>query len=148
MKLTIVTMNEDNCKTAAKIAADNLKEAWSEDTYRSQLANPNDHTFIAYCGGEPAGFLSVWYVLDEIEINNIAVYPKFRRQGIAESLFAAMREALPHAERTVLEVRSSNKAAIALYQKLGFAPVGVRKNFYKDPVEDAVIFVLDNEQKK
>ena len=134
-------MNESNVSSVAQIASENLSEAWSLETYRSQLSNPNDFTFLACFDGEPAGFISVWYVLDEAEINNVAVSAKFRRKGIATALFAAAEKALPDAQRWVLEVRESNEKAISLYKKLGCENAGMRKNFYSKPVENGIIMI-------
>lgn len=139
--IKIVPMTEENFVTAARLAAENLAEAWSEQTYFQQLSNPNDRTYIAYADGEPAGFLSVWYVLGELEINNIAVDKAFRRKGVAKALIGRMEEDLPEAVTCVLEVRESNTPARCLYESLGFEQVGVRKNFYSKPAENAVIMV-------
>lgn len=134
-------MTEENYRTVAALAKENLSEAWSEETYHNQLSNPNDLTLLACFDGEPAGFISVWCIMGEAEINNIAVSEKFRRKGIAKELFAAAERALPDAERWVLEVRESNANAISLYRKLGFEKAGIRKNFYCSPTENAIIMV-------
>lgn len=139
--IRIVPMTADNYTDAAAIAKENLREGWSEETYLAQISNPNDRTYIAYSGNIPCGFLSAWYVLGEIEINNIAVNKDYRRQGIAKALFDRLFSEHPEAERTVLEVRASNTSAIALYSSLGFKDAGRRKRFYQDPEEDAVIMV-------
>lgn len=140
--LRIVRMSAENYKDAAAVASENLKEGWSEQTYFAQLSNPRDATYIAYYDGEVCGFLSSWYVLGEIEINNIAVNEKFRRRGVAKAMFKALFAEHPNAERVVLEVRESNAAAIALYTSLGFEFAGRRKRFYTAPDEDALILVL------
>ena len=143
MTLTIAAMDRENYKDAAFIGRENLREAWSEEVCLTQVDNPNDHTLIAYADGKPAGFLSVWEVAGEMEINNIAVMEGFRRKGIALELFREMFRRLPHAERAVLEVRASNMAAMGLYSQLGFSKAGLRKRFYTDPEEDAVIMVKE-----
>ena len=139
--ITIEKMSEDNYKKIALLAKENLAEAWSESTFFAQLSNPNDCTFIAYCGGEPAGFISVWCIMDEAEINNIAVNEKFRRKGIAKALLTQAEKALLNAQRWVLEVRESNENAISLYKKSGFENAGMRKNFYSNPTENGIIMV-------
>ena len=141
--LSIVPMTPENTAEAAALAAACLKEAWSEETCRAQLDNPNDHTLVAYADGRAAGFLSCWCIAGEAEINNICVLPEYRRQGIARAMFAAIFDELKDAERWVLEVRASNTAAAALYESLGFIKAGVRKNFYDDPIEDAVIMTIE-----
>lgn len=137
--LKIVPMTEDNVTEAAALSATCLKEAWSEEVCRAQLNNRNDRTLLAYAEGKAAGFLSCWYIAGEAEINNICVLPEFRRQGIARAMFDEIFKVLSEAESWVLEVRESNSAAIALYESLGFEKAGVRRNFYDDPCENAVI---------
>ncbi len=90
---------------------------------------------------EIVGYMGMWVIVDEAHITNIAVHPKARRQKIAElavrqmMLLAKERGAI----RMTLEVRKSNTAAIALYEKLGFVSSGLRKDYYIEPREDAII---------
>ena len=88
-----------------------------------------------------AGFVGLWYVLDEAHVVIIGNRPGDRRKGIGELLLiAALEAATKHGSRVVtLEVRGSNNAARALYHKYGFREVGVRKRYYADNNEDAVI---------
>ena len=90
---------------------------------------------------EAAGFISVWCVCGEAEINNIGVLEKFRRMGIAKALFDSAYNAAK-AEKWYLEVRESNLGAISFYEKQGFERVGMRKNFYTAPTENAVLMAL------
>ena len=87
-------------------------------------------------------------VLDEGQITNIAVSPEHRRRGFGEAVTRALLDYA--AERGIvsvsLEVRESNAAAIALYEKLGFERRGVRKGFYRAPTEAAIVMVWDNER--
>ena len=80
-------------------------------------------------------------VIDESDVMNLAVHPDYRRQGIAEKLMEALEKGLRERESKslTLEVRASNVSAIALYEKLGFQQVGLRKNYYRNPKEDALI---------
>jgi ribosomal-protein-alanine N-acetyltransferase len=83
------------------------------------------------------GYLFVTQVMDTADIGNIAVSPEFRRQGIASLL---LDTALNGMDADVfLEVRHSNTPAIALYEKYGFQPIGIRKNYYDNPREDAIL---------
>lgn len=142
-ELRIVPMDETNYTDAARLARENLREGWSEKTYEEQLKNPSDRTYIAYFGEQACGFLSAWYVLDEIEINNVAVEKDFRRLGIGRKLFERLFEDLPEAERTVLEVRESNAAAIGLYKSLGFVQAGIRKGLYSHPDENGLVMIRE-----
>lgn len=85
--VTIVPLSEENVQLFSQTAAKILPEAWSFETYKKQLSNPDDISFLALCNGEAAGFISVWCVCGEAEINNIGVLEKFRRMGIAKALF-------------------------------------------------------------
>lgn len=93
------------------------------------------------------GFLIAWHVADEVELLDLATEPSQRRRGVASALLSALSEsARCLASRAVfLEVRSSNQAARALYEKRGFRVVQERKNYYRDPVENAVCMRLDLE---
>lgn len=139
MPLEIIKINEENYKEVAALALENLAEAWSEQIFFEQLSNPNDYCFCAYYDGKIAGFLDVWNVLGEVDINNIAVSEDFRRKGIAFALINEMEKHFSSALSCTLEVRESNQKAILLYRKCGFKEVGRRKNFYTAPTEAAII---------
>ncbi len=132
-------MNESNYKEAARIEAECFSQPWSEKTFFEELSNPNAHTYLALVDGAAAGFLSVWEVCGEVSINNIAVLEKYRRSGVARELMEQMLDELKDAQSVTLEVRKSNEAAIALYKSFGFENVGVRKSFYSQPTEDALL---------
>jgi [ribosomal protein S18]-alanine N-acetyltransferase len=92
-----------------------------------------------------AGYIMVWKIRDDVQINNVAVHPDFRRTGVAEGM---LREVLDWARAAggafvSLEVRISNAGARALYEKLGFRLLAVRKDYYTQPVEDALVLGLD-----
>jgi ribosomal-protein-alanine N-acetyltransferase len=90
-------------------------------------------------GGSPAGFIEYITAADELQITDIYVRPEYRRQGLAAQALGelfAENKTLAHA---YLEVRASNTAAQNLYVKLGFAKTGLRKNYYSNPAEDAVL---------
>ena len=108
-------------------------------------AASSDSAWIAEASGQKVAFLVGRSVADEFEILNLAVASAHRRRGIALRL---MKEALRHAQKTgarraYLEVRDSNKAAIALYSRFGFTECGRRPRYYQYPMEDAVVLALD-----
>lgn len=90
---------------------------------------------------EVVGYMGMWIIVDEAHITNIAVHPQARRQQIAELAVRQMMLVAKErgAERMTLEVRKSNEAAIGLYEKVGFVNYGLRKNYYIEPREDAII---------
>ena len=96
--------------------------------------------------GNALGYAGLQTVLDEGYINNVAVAPDYRRQGVAGELIAAfIRFGKAKLAFLTLEVRASNTPAIQFYEKYGFAEAGRRKNYYDDPKEDAILMTLEFE---
>ena len=119
-----------------------FSDPWSENAFRAELDNPGARFTVAQDGaGTVLGYLGLHYVLDEGYIANIAVDPLFRRQGIGSALLDDAADFARQAGLAflTLEVRQSNLGAQALYRRHGFCPAGVRKNYYRDPVEDAIL---------
>ena len=115
---------------------------WTAEQLAAQIKNAQ-HEFIAAISpdGTVLGYVGMMYVLDEGYISNVATDLPWRRQGIADALIGrlcAICEGL-RLSFVSLEVRAGNALAVALYEKHGFAPVGLRKNYYERPREDAVI---------
>lgn len=113
------------------------KEALSYDI----LENDNAFVIVAEYEGEFAGYADIWTVLDEADLNSIAVRVDFRRKGIGDAIMIAMTEMLSASGVATinLEVRVSNMPAIKLYKKYGFNECGVRPGYYLDNGEDALI---------
>ena len=119
-------------------------DPWSPGTFLAALENPAVAILLAEgADGRVLGYAVLSVVLDEGNLDNIAVAPDCRRQGVADALLSALtgfgRE---HLSALMLEVRASNVPALALYQKHGFEAVGRRKNYYSAPKEDAVLMTL------
>jgi ribosomal-protein-alanine N-acetyltransferase len=120
---------------------------WTREMYLSELGN----TGVAYFflarddTREVVGFCSFWRILDELHINNLAVQPERRRQGIASALLTRVLQEGTKlgARRATLEVRQSNERARRLYERFGFAVSGVRRGYYTNPVEDALVLWRD-----
>jgi len=102
---------------------------------------------VALAGERAVGYIIYWLLPREIDVHNLAVDPAYRRQGIGKTLlYAAIDEARrQRVSRVTLEVRKSNEAAQRLYQSLGFIAQGVRKGYYSDDGEDAVVMALELE---
>ena len=115
--------------------------AWSENSIASELKNQLSLWLVALDGETVAGYVGSQTVMDESDMMNVAVHPDCRRQGIAEKLVNALADALREKESRclTLEVRASNEPTKKLYEKLGFVSVGLRKNYYRNPREDALI---------
>ena len=115
---------------------------WTAEQLAAQIKD-TQHEFIAAISPDSTvlGYVGMMYVLDEGYISNVATDLPWRRQGIADALIGrlcAICEGL-RLSFVSLEVRAGNAPAVALYEKHGFAPVGLRKNYYERPREDAVI---------
>lgn len=140
--MTVVPMTERHLAALAQIEKACFHAPWSEAMLREELGK--GIFLVAERDGQAVGYVGCQTVLDEGYITNVAVSPDCRRQGIGRALIAA----LTAAARTqglafvTLEVRASNAPAIALYEGAGFVRVGVRKNFYAAPTEDAVLMTL------
>jgi len=121
---------------------------WPESTFRGELQNTGLSTPLAAVEeetGRVIGYVIYWTIVDEAQINNIAVHPGLRRRGIAEAMFREVIDGLRvrGARFISLEVRMSNAAARRLYEKFGFEPLDVRKGYYSNPEEDGLVLGLD-----
>jgi ribosomal-protein-alanine N-acetyltransferase len=120
-------------------------DPWSENSIRSEVDNILALWMVALDGEQVVGYVGSQTVCGETDMMNIAVHPDHRRRGIAESLIDVLVRELKNRGSVclTLEVRASNDPAIGLYEKLGFREVGLRKNYYRNPREDARILRLD-----
>lgn len=118
-----------------------FSDPWSESAFLYELKNPLSVWLVAEEDGIVAGYVGSQTVLDESDMMNIAVAPEFRRGGIGQTLIYSLIEELKNrgSRCITLEVRLSNASAIALYEKLGFTQVGLRRGYYRNPREDAYI---------
>jgi ribosomal-protein-alanine N-acetyltransferase len=174
MNVLIRRMKPEDIPQVAVIDAMSMPVPWSPRAYRTELETSHSRPWVAEVTvpdgpaviyqappefslevierqpGElaVAGLLVVWHILDEAHIATIAVHPSFRRQKIARRLLrvALERAAGEGAEQALLEVRSGNLGAQALYRELGFEEVGRRRGYYRDNNEDALLMNLDNLQ--
>ncbi|MBQ2734664.1 MAG: ribosomal protein S18-alanine N-acetyltransferase [Clostridia bacterium] len=117
-------------------------DPWSEQSLELLLTD-SAVGFAAVCEETVVGYGGMMTVVGEGQITNVAVDPACRRMGIGEAILdALLSEAKQRgAEQVALEVRVSNTAAVALYEKCGFEAAGVRKNFYRHPTEDALVML-------
>jgi ribosomal-protein-alanine N-acetyltransferase len=116
---------------------------WTRQMYLAELDNPGVSFCVIAVGAarNVVGFCSFWRVVDELHINNLAVLPAFRRRGVAATLLTHVLEegVACGARRATLEMRRSNEAARALYERFGFSVAGVRTGYYTRPDEDALV---------
>ncbi|MBR4872739.1 MAG: ribosomal protein S18-alanine N-acetyltransferase, partial [Clostridia bacterium] len=131
MSTEIVILGAAHLAAVAEIETLCFASPWSEAALGMLLVPPNGG-FAALESDEVAGYIGFLGVLDELEVTNVATHPDFRRRGTGRALVSALLDYARREKflRVTLEVRASNAPAIALYESLGFAPCGVRKNFY------------------
>ena len=144
MSFEIKRLSEENSAAVAEIEKLCFSHPWSEATVCSEIKSGFADFFGAFCGDELAGYIGGRTIAGETEIFNVAVAPEFRRKGIADALIKKFIEAVRQKETQVifLEVRTSNLGAINLYEKNGFVFCGIRKDYYTDPKENAILMRL------
>ena len=140
--LVIRDMTLDDIDAALAIEEQSSSQPWTRGIFNDEIADRATRSYRVGCiGDEVVGFCGLMVQLDEGHITNIALDPKWRGQGLgAELLLDSVRIAIAMKVRALtLEVRVSNAAARVLYQRFGFAPVGVRPKYYRVGNEDALI---------
>jgi len=141
-------MTYDDLPTVIAIEQLSFSNPWQESTFRGEIQNrPFSYPYVIVqdVTKRVMGYIIFWQIKDEVQINNLAVLPDYKRIGVGET---ALRQVIEEvAARGVtfvsLEVRTSNLPAVSLYRKLGFRTLGVRKNYYSNPVEDAYVMGLN-----
>lgn len=139
--MEIVLMQPSHIEQIAELEQRCFTDPWSSRSIASELDNPLAFWLVAEDAGKVAGYIGSQSVLGEADMLNLAVAPEYRRQGLGTRLIEMLETALRQqgVYSLTLEVRPSNEAAIALYEKLGFFQVGLRRNYYEKPREDAWI---------
>ena len=134
-------MKADHVPQGARLEKLCFADPWSEMSIASELQNICAYWLVAVQDDMIVGYIGSQSTIDETDVMNVAVHPDWRRQGIAEQLIENLIEELKErgSHALMLEVRASNAPAIALYEKMGFRQVGLRKNYYRNPKEDAMI---------
>ena len=147
MNIKIVPMTADHLEELEKLERICFSRPWSRKMLAEELENQCAAFLVAEDAvtGKVVGYAGLLVVADEGYITNVAVFPEYRRQGIAAQIIQVfVNFALGnHLAFLTLEVRPSNTAAIALYQGFGFEEVGRRKNYYDLPKEDALILTRE-----
>lgn len=139
--MNIVPMNEHHVPQIALLEQECFADPWSQQSIASELHNPLSLWLVAQEGQTLLGYVGSQTCQDETDMMNIAVSPASRRKGVARALIEALVSALRErgSKQLTLEVRASNGPARQLYESLGFLQVGLRKNYYRNPKEDALI---------
>ena len=139
--MTIDIMAQSHVAGIADIEKLCFHDPWSENSIAGELGNDLALWLVALEGDAVVGYVGSQTVLGWTDMMNVAVHPDYRRKGVGEALIRMLMQMLRErkCECLTLEVRASNAGAIALYEKLGFQEVGRRKNYYRNPKEDALI---------
>lgn len=139
--MEILPMTQCHVPQVAALEKICFSDPWSENSVAGELSNSLSCWLVCVENDTVLGYVGAQTVLGETDMMNLAVIPQARRRGIAESLILNLVEELKKQDSYCLslEVRASNAPARALYEKLGFAQVGRRPNYYRNPKEDALI---------
>jgi len=148
--MIIRPMEPEDADSVAQIEKDSFSQPWSRQGFLDAMDLPQNIILVAEEDGEILGYQCTYVSFDEGELTNIAVKRTARGQGVGQHLIRKLQEKAVESgvERIVLEARVTNDTAIALYEKMGFINLGIRKNLYEHPVEDGVIMSYTAEENK
>jgi ribosomal-protein-alanine N-acetyltransferase len=140
--LTFRVMTLDDIDDVMKIEESAFPNPWSRTAFYNEIVNNQFATYlILEEEGKPVGYCGIWVIIDEAHVTNIAIIPKYRGKKYGDALMKkAIEQARTMGAKTMtLEVRVSNDVAQRLYRKYGFENGGIRRNYYTDNGEDALV---------
>lgn len=134
-------MMEQDIEQVSEIENASFSMPWSKQDFIDSIDREDTIYLVAYEDDKIKGYCGLWNIVNEGNINNVAVAPMYRGNQIGFQMLSRLIEIgnEKNIEAYTLEVRKSNESAIKLYEKLGFVQEGIRKNFYEEPIEDAII---------
>lgn len=147
--MRIRNMEQADLERVSALEQESFSMPWSKEAFQDALKMKDSIYLVVEEASEIIAYCGVWVILDEGQINNVAVSAHYRNQGVGYKLLHYLLE---EGEKKgigqfTLEVRKSNSPAIHLYEKLGFQSLGIRPDFYEHPVEDAVIMTVITSRK-
>lgn len=144
-KILIREMTEDDLAEVTRLERELFSDPWPISLFREDIASSLSHPYVLQIDNELVGYAVLWVAADEGHLTNIAVAEKYQRKSIAKKLLSFILKLASEMGLTlvVLEVRPSNVPAISLYEKFGFERLAVRKNYYRNPVEDCLVMRKD-----
>lgn len=144
--LTILPMKEEDINQILEIENLSFLDPWTQRMYLSEIRERNDSYFVmAKLEDRIIGYGGFWLIVDEMHLVNLAVHPDFRRQGIGTQIMQHLLNLAKQlkVKRATLEVRASNVIAQRFYSKFGFIAIALRKKYYPNTKEDAMIMWLN-----
>ena len=140
----ITDYTKDDLKAIAEIESVSINPPWSYTAICDFTEYDTNKILVAKLDNTVVGYITYSAIIDEVQIANVATHPDFRKQGIGRKMLTALQDMAKKENMAVitLEVRQSNTPAIMLYEKCGYEQVGRRKNYYKNPTEDAILYNL------
>ena len=142
--ITVRAASEDDIPAIAELEQLCFSVPWSEKALRETLSSPHARLFCAVLDGVVIAYGGCYLLGDDADITNIATHPDYRRRGAAAAVLEVLTACAKESGMLAihLEVRASNAPAIALYEGFGFSVDGLRKNYYKNPTENAVLMTF------
>ncbi|MBZ0233647.1 MAG: ribosomal protein S18-alanine N-acetyltransferase [Deltaproteobacteria bacterium] len=128
-----------------EISRHSFKTPWSRQTFEDELGRAQARLEVARRGADVVGYVNYWLVADEVHLLAIATHPDARRGGVGEALLRHLIDGARgrDARLVTLEVRAGNEAAVGLYHRFGFVDVAMRRGYYGDDDEDAIVMLLE-----
>lgn len=144
MNFEILVFDKTHIDDVAALEGLCFSDPYSKETLARTAESKRDVAFAATVDGRVVGYIELGNFIDTLCINRVEILPEFRRCGIASALMQRARQTAAelNISELSLEVRASNTAARALYEKHGFSLAGKRPKYYRDPQEDAAIYIL------
>lgn len=136
--MEIKRFSNEHVNDVAHIEKVCFSRPWSRLALESELKNECSHFYVAIADGKAVGYVGLYIVCGEADIVRVAVLPEYRKSGIARALLNESFE-MNDTECVFLDVRESNTPAINLYKSLGFEDTGIRKDYYSNPTENAIL---------
>ena len=139
--ITLRRMNELDIDGVLAVEEQSFTTPWSREGFVTEMKNELSYYLIMSHAGKIIGYAGMWLIVDEAHVTNVAIVPGYRGQKLGEKLMAALIECAKErgALSMTLEVRATNTVAQGLYAKFGFISQGIRRKYYTDTQEDALI---------
>ena len=143
--VSIRRMNEMDIDGVLRVEEQSFTVPWSREGFVNEMKNELSHYLVMVREREIIGYAGMWLIVDEAHVTNVAILSEYRGKKLGEQLMTALIERAKErgALSMTLEVRESNTVAKGLYAKFGFISKGVRRNYYTDTQEDALVMWCD-----